>query len=78
VYPPEITSRFEKFFKFDEIFTVDRACFADHFGRKSLIFAFIFPAKHAKYFSFFLPFFRKKFFSFLKNLIMRYDNLLKS
>jgi len=54
------------FFKFDETFTGDRAFFLIILVKKSLIFASIFPAKHAKNFFVFVIFSKKIFSSFKK------------
>lgn len=45
--------------------------------KKSLIFASVFPAKHAKYVFSLLSFLQKFFFPFSKNLMLLYENSLK-
>ena len=64
-------------FKFDESFTVDRALFSDHFGKKSLNLVPIFPAKNAKYVFWLLSLFRKNNFSLSKNSMFLYENSIK-
>jgi hypothetical protein len=60
------------FFKFDEIFTVDRACFADHFGKKKFDFCLHLPCKTCKILFFLFAIFSKKILFFFKKL----DNAL--
>jgi hypothetical protein len=62
----------EIFFKFDEIFTVDRARFADHFGKKKFDFCLHLPCKTCKILFFFFAIFSKKILFFFKKL----DNAL--
>jgi hypothetical protein len=56
------------FFKFDEIFTADRAVFSDHFGIEKFDFCLHLPCKTCKILFFVFVIFSKKILFSFKNL----------